>query len=962
MTRSDEQETIRDESNRGQADDDMVMETSESENDHSTSGKHEHPLRTIQGEGEAGAAATGTSSETGADHKEDDKEVEVTMATADSSGDAAIEQKEDDEDEDSTEEDQEACKPSAASRDDLPRQTPEDGETTPPGGPELKKAPQKDEESLQEAAVDIGRPTAAVIQELNSLEDEIMDVKYPAAIAELDGIDRESLPPSVHSYPMTCRLKPSTDGIEQVKEAPQNDEEALQKAGGAVGASREVIQHKLDSLEEEALQKAGGAVGASREVIQQKLDSLEDETTYKKYPATIADLGGMDRGGGLPPIHCPPSTCGLEPSTTVSSSACASLNSNSLGPGAYASSETAPIDFTNESNPAYFRGANTPQVAEQSNTSASSASLVAPEDNLAVATPVSIDIQEARQEDMRPQEEEDQKHGCWRHERHWRWMSVLLVLALVAIPVFAVLGIYLRRDSVEDQEDATSLNTAATPPPKVSLEASVLALLPNHTQSAIQRQGSAQSKAYQWLITDPFLKDYPETRIIQRFALASFFFATGGDTEQGWAVDTDWLSYELSECSWFSDTVSTDGVDCTRPCLYGSFALLCITGNELKGSLPEEISLLTSLMEIRLDSNLLTGTVPKTIKELTDLKAITIFGNSLTGTIPPEICELSELRQLRLSWNHLSGPIPSCVGRLVKLQKFGLGYNSLTGSLPTTIGKLQEVVWIGLLKNNLTGHLPSEIGLLSNNLGAIRLEDNHCSGSLPTCLANLQELYSLVLSSNSFTGHIPSEIGLLSNRLNILMLANNHFSGTIPPQLGIESIDFVHLQGNYLTESIPTELGLSFHLQELNLENNMLTGAIPSELGRTGMVTLSLGSNRLSGTLPSELGLVPISNFSVANNQLMGRLPSELGHWAAARKRNATAYDFVQFNVANNLLTGEVPKEVGALATNAPHLETFNLTGNFLSGELPTDLCFIDPSVLSFDCSLKLCGCSCSCV
>jgi len=114
-----------------------------------------------------------------------------------------------------------------------------------------------------------------------------------------------------------------------------------------------------------------------------------------------------------------------------------------------------------------------------------------------------------------------------------------------------------------------------------------------------------------------------------RFALASIYFATGGNSEEGgWTSDTNWLSPTKSVCGW--ERVRCSGV-------YG-----------------EE-----HLDELDLSSNNLSGEIPVTAALLTDLNALWLNDNSLTGPIPGDIFgSLPELSILYLQDNDFSGTIP----------------------------------------------------------------------------------------------------------------------------------------------------------------------------------------------------------------------------------------------------------------------------------------------------------------
>jgi Leucine-rich repeat (LRR) protein len=83
--------------------------------------------------------------------------------------------------------------------------------------------------------------------------------------------------------------------------------------------------------------------------------------------------------------------------------------------------------------------------------------------------------------------------------------------------------------------------------------------------------------------------------------------------------------------------------------------------NQLTGSIPSEIGILTNLTGLSLYNNQLTGSIPPEIGNLTNLESLSLWGNcysieytteinlsisGLTGEIPPEIGNLTNLNRL----------------------------------------------------------------------------------------------------------------------------------------------------------------------------------------------------------------------------------------------------------------------------------------------------------------------------
>ena len=180
----------------------------------------------------------------------------------------------------------------------------------------------------------------------------------------------------------------------------------------------------------------------------------------------------------------------------------------------------------------------------------------------------------------------------------------------------------------------------------LSTEEYILGLLPECTRSSVdvgnlqEPPPSPQTQAYFWVLNDPYLADYQDWRIVQRFALATLYYATAGDTH--WVKKTDWLSYDVPEYNWyyatlFEDNTIFDDIP-TRfsDKLVNSFMMneqgeglghVWLYANGLRGTLPPEFFLLTSLRTIDLASNRLQGQLPTHIGDLRYLEMMALFNN-----------------------------------------------------------------------------------------------------------------------------------------------------------------------------------------------------------------------------------------------------------------------------------------------------------------------------------------------
>ncbi len=333
----------------------------------------------------------------------------------------------------------------------------------------------------------------------------------------------------------------------------------------------------------------------------------------------------------------------------------------------------------------------------------------------------------------------DDNPTTWYKDRRTLLIVGIIVVVAVAVSVSATFLILYRRNN--ESHDADSVTPSPTLPSTMSSEAPTVT---------------------------------PSTQILK-----ALYDSTDGPN---WDSTVTWdFNSELSYC-YFSGIQCDDSEQITE---------ITLKAKGLRGSLPSEIGMLSSLYQFHLDRN------------------------SITGTIPSEIGMLSSLQWFGLSWNLITGTIPSEIGMLSSLISIGLDNNSIAGTIPSELRMLSSLKWLDLRWNSITGKIPSEIGMLSS-LNWLDLRWNSITGKIPSEIGMLSSLKWLDLRWNSITGKIPSEIGMLS--LSSTKLENGIITVTV------SSLEQLFVQNNSITGPIPSEIGMLSSLRWLAIKNNSITG------------------------------------------------------------------------------------------------------------------------------------------
>jgi hypothetical protein len=178
--------------------------------------------------------------------------------------------------------------------------------------------------------------------------------------------------------------------------------------------------------------------------------------------------------------------------------------------------------------------------------------------------------------------------------RRWKFVGAFLLvnMILTAVVIGAVLGTNGRDDETLSPE-APKDETLSPEIPK-----DYRGLISNVSfdeGEALENSSTPQYMAFNWTTTgNPHLANASDKQIIQRYALATIFFSTNGNS---WRVKTGWLDGGEECTGWH-------GLNCTTSTTRHEVSALDLVGNKLQGTLPAEIGLLSTLGEFTVESKM----------------------------------------------------------------------------------------------------------------------------------------------------------------------------------------------------------------------------------------------------------------------------------------------------------------------------------------------------------------------
>ncbi|KAF7826903.1 receptor-like protein kinase BRI1-like 3 [Senna tora] len=441
-----------------------------------------------------------------------------------------------------------------------------------------------------------------------------------------------------------------------------------------------------------------------------------------------------------------------------------------------------------------------------------------------------------------------------------------------------------------------------------------------------------------------------------------------------WSADS--ASTTTNPCSWRGISCSSNGVvttlNLTRAGLVGTLCLnhlMALTGlrhlllrdnsfmiaNHTDDFSSSTTTTSCTLETLDLSANNLSGpfhllSSSYSLSNCDNLILLNLSHNHLTT---PLNTSLLALKYLDVSFNNLSGKFSDVdFGHCNTLISFSISHNTLssTDDFPSSLRNCQNLQTLDLSHNQLQFKIPKDLwylnlgnnylsgsgdylGSILTNLSSLKylyVPFNNMSGTLPLSLfANSTQLQVLDLSSNAFTGKIPSSFcSSSSSALEKILLAGNYLSGSVPVELGrcnnLRTIDFsfnnlngpiplevwflpnlsdIIMWANNLTGEIPQGICIKGgNLQTMILNNNFISGMIPQSIANcTNMIWVSLASNRITGEIPAGIGnLNELAILQLGNNSLTGRIPPELGKCRS----------LIWLDLTSNDLIGSIPSSV----------------------------------------------------
>ncbi|CAL2229003.1 unnamed protein product [Prunus armeniaca] len=226
---------------------------------------------------------------------------------------------------------------------------------------------------------------------------------------------------------------------------------------------------------------------------------------------------------------------------------------------------------------------------------------------------------------------------------------------------------------------------------------------------------------------------------------------------------------------------------------------LNLSMNSFGGEIPTNISLhAAESAHLSLGGNNLQGSIRNELGRLKSLGSFRVGRNNLSGMVPASIYNISSIYIFGVTQNQLHRELPPNAGiTLPNLQVFVGGANSFTRNIPASLSNASGLQVLDFARNGFTGKLPGESFGKLQSLVKLNFDENRLGSGKAEVLG---------LIRNHFEGEFPGSIANLSTQLKIPTLGVNMIHGSIPRGIGVNLSAF-GVEGNDLGGSVPSEIG-----------------------------------------------------------------------------------------------------------------------------------------------------------
>jgi hypothetical protein len=375
---------------------------------------------------------------------------------------------------------------------------------------------------------------------------------------------------------------------------------------------------------------------------------------------------------------------------------------------------------------------------------------------------------------------------------------------------------------------------------------------------------------------------------------------------------------------------------------FEALAYFYVNDNHIRGSLPLFHNN-SKLSTVYLFNNKFEGCIPADLFDIITAQTITdlnLFNCSLTGKLPEALSLLIKLQNVKFNNNNFNGPIPFSFSNLKQIQSFNVGFNQFTGEIFSVVNPIKALNSFTCDGNSFQGSIPESF-FDTHSITVFSIQNNQFTGTIPSSVSPTKVFrmfnYFLV-SGNKFSGTLPDWLCRSSDSINI-DVHNNQFSGTIPSCIAkLKLQEFLIHQNKFTGDfGILFASSSSFRfIEHLSISYNRFSGSVPSAIfNRKLLKSFSAVENCFHGSLSDDICNGTSSSIEVLSMSGLGASSS------------CNSYPFLFPSYTSSKMEGTIPPCLWTL----PHLKAFYLSGNHFTGSIHLQNGSLSPSLMKLSLS-----------
>lgn len=294
---------------------------------------------------------------------------------------------------------------------------------------------------------------------------------------------------------------------------------------------------------------------------------------------------------------------------------------------------------------------------------------------------------------------------------------------------------------------------------------------------------------------------------------------------------------------------------------------------------------------------------------------------SFSASLPSDISAMTSLKTLNLESVKISGPLPTTwPSSISEIALVSLG--QVNGNLPQQMLDIPSLTNLRLNSlGSMKGPIPGPSNASASILTHVIIADSGFDGTISNAFLRTASLESITMTNLKVKGPFPNTVPKATLNLfdartcNLALVSitrNGNLDGSYPYNFTTDcsKLASIDLSSNRLGGTMPEEIS-SLNLVSFKINQNRIYGKLPSfKMSSVAAVTLELSGNYFTGSVSTATLKINFDRFLIGNNKL-----DLCGNKAAVKTSGFFARMNDPMTAGTCIIEGQDPQECGCPGT-----------------------------------------------